>query len=299
MKALLRGFGVGVAAVMLGACVGEGPVHESKIEATLPVTVAPIVVGQTDRAAVRQALGKPWLTSDYWGVDVFRVADSNVNIVVILIPVWLSADGTKSYVLVSYDASGKVTGYSKDIASEGRVLAGTADQGAAAFAGDVRFAVSGGGDETFVGVAAARRDEYLRSHPPKDSCSMLVGCAGDWCGTRVAIDGRSTLAMPDAVTRWLPAVAPIRVNAGEDRISISPARWSMSFEAETQFSCDAGESIYVLIDFASSEASVPGGFRRKLPATVTSSREMPEAFRDQGMLIYANGAWLVAAEPGK
>jgi hypothetical protein len=73
----------------------------------------------------------------------------------------------------------------------------------------------------------------------------------------------------------------------------------MSFEAETQCSCAAGESLYALIDFSSSEATVPGGFRRKLPATVTISREMPEAFQDQGLLIYANGQWLVPAEPAK
>jgi hypothetical protein len=302
VRALLRGFGVGVAAAgalaALGGC-GEYPLKESQIEAALPEKTAPIVVGQTDRAAVRQALGKPWLASEYWGLDVFRIADSNVNMVMILIPVWLSTDGTTGYVLVTYDASSKVTGYGKDIASEGSLLAMTVDQGAAVFAGDVRFAVSGDRDEAFVAVASARRDEYLHRHPPTDRCGLLVGCAGDWCGTRVAIDGRSTVAMPGAVTRWLPAVAPLRVMPGDHRIGVGPTRWDMAFEAETPFSCAAGESLYVLIDFASSEVTVPGGFRRKLPATVTISREMPEAFRDQGMLIYANGTWLVPQEPGR
>jgi hypothetical protein len=212
---------------------------------------------------------------------------------------WVSSDDAKGYVLVSYDANGRVSAYGTDVAREGRAYDETRDDPAAVQAGDVRFEVSGDGDEAFVAVAAARRDEYLRSHPAMGACRVLIGCAGDWCGTRVAIDGRSTVEMPDAVTRWLPAVAPIRVNAGEHQISISPTRWDMSFEAETRFSCVAGESLYVVIDLGSREVTVPGGLRRKLLATVTNSREMPEAFRDQGMLIYANGQWLVPAEPAK
>jgi hypothetical protein len=184
VRALLRVCGACVATAMLGACVGEGPVHESRIEARLPAKVAPIVVGQTDRAAVRQALGKPWLASEYWGLDVFRIADSNVNMVMILIPVWLSTDETKGYVLVTYDASSKVTGYGKDIASEGSLLAGTVDQGAAVFAGDVRFAVSGGRDEALVAVASARRDEYLHSHPPTDLRKRDVAGAAGAVGRR-------------------------------------------------------------------------------------------------------------------
>jgi hypothetical protein len=286
-----------VAAMMLGACVGEGPVRESTIEATLPAQVAPIVAGQTKRSAVRQALGKPWLASDYWGFDAFRISDSNVNMVVVLIPVWLSADGMKGYVLVSYDANGHVTGYGKDVASEGNLLAGTPDQGATVQAGDVRLAVSGDGDEVVVAVASARRDEYLRNASAKDFCRLLVGCAGDWCGARVAIDGRTAVAMPSATTRWLPASAPIDVKPGDHRISIRPVHWDMSFEAESRFSCAAGESLFGVIDFAGSEESMPGGLRRRLAATVTISRETAPALRDQGMLIYANGHWLVPAEP--
>jgi hypothetical protein len=292
-----RGLAAGVAAMMLGACVGEGPVHESTIEATLPAKVAPIVAGQTKRSAVRQALGKPWLASDYWGFDVFRISDSNVNMVVVLIPVWLSVDGTKGYVLVSYDANGHVTGYGKDVASEGNLLVGMTDQAAAVQAGDVRFAVSGDGDEALVAVASARRDDYLRSVSAKDSCRLLVGCAGDWCGARVAIDGRTVVEMPTSMTRWLPAAAPIDVKPGDHRISIRAVQWDMSFEAESRFSCAAGESLFVVFAFAGSEESVPRGFRRRLLATVTISREMAQALRDQGMLIYANGQWLVPAEP--
>lgn len=53
----------------------------------------------------------------------------------------------------------------------------------------------------------------------------------------------------------------------------------------------------MVVDVSGGGESVPGGFRRKLPATVTVSRQMPQALRDQGMLIYANGQWLVDAEP--
>ncbi len=287
-----------VLALSVSGC-GELQVQESEIATSLPQKTAPIVLGQTDRADVRQGLGKPWLSSEYWGFDLFRVSDSNVSMIVILIPVWAVFDSSKGYVLVSYDASGKVVAYGTDVARRGSLYAGTPDEAAAAHAGDVRFAASGDGDEAFVAVASARRDEYLLSHPPEDGCGLLVGCLGDWCGARVAIDGRSTIAMPDALTRWLPAVAPVRVMPGNHRVEVSPSRWSYSFAAETEFSCVTGESLYVVIDFPSGEDPVVGGFRRKFPATVTISREMPGAFQEQGMLIYGNGAWLVNEKPGK
>ena len=297
MRARLRVFGACAATAILGACVGEGPVHESRIEARLPAKVAPIVVGQTDRAAVRQVLGKPWLASEHWGLDVFRIADSNVNMVMILIPVWLSTDGTKGYVLVTYDASGKVTGYGKDIASEGNLVAGTTDRGAAVQAEDVRLAVSGDGSERVVAVAGLRRDEYFKSESATDACRLLVGCGGDWCGARVEIDGGAEVEMPNATTRWLPAVAPFDLKAGGHQINIRSARWDLVFEAKSQFSCTAGESLYALINFPVTDESAPRGFRKEVSATLTIARDMPSVFLDQGLLIYANGRWLVPQEP--
>jgi hypothetical protein len=48
--------GIFAAVLALAGC-GEVPLRESQLETTLPEKTAPIVVGQTDLAAVRQLLG--------------------------------------------------------------------------------------------------------------------------------------------------------------------------------------------------------------------------------------------------
>lgn len=100
-----RGTGLVVLAAALNAC-GEIPLRESQIDESLPAATAWIVPGQTDRAAVRQRLGAPWLASDDWQFDLFRMSDQDARVLVMLVvPIGTSRDDVRGYVLVADSGS--------------------------------------------------------------------------------------------------------------------------------------------------------------------------------------------------
>jgi len=287
--------------LVVSACIGDAPVHKSTVQAGIATAAAPIVIGRTDRAAVRQALGEPWASSEYWRFDLFRISDSNFNMVVFFIPVWVSRDDMAGYVLVAYDEEGRVAAYDHGLASKG--LGGfsrdTAER-ASLQAGDIRFGASGERGEEFLSVAAVLRDDYLRAPPPGDSCRVLIGCAQDWCGTRVTIDGKPHMVLPDTLTGFPSIVAPLELRPGEHRVDIEPIRRSYAFDASARFACEAGESVFALIDIRDPETPVTGfTWKRPFAASITISRDRPEAFGAQTLLIWRDGRWLVPEEPSQ
>jgi hypothetical protein len=93
------------------------------------------------------------------------------------------------------------------------------------------------------------------------------------------------------VARFEAAVAPVRLKPGLHRIDFKSTKFGVSFHVNTSFSCAAGETQYVAL-----HTNLPGP---RDAATVVVSPDMPQAFREQSMLIFRDGKWLVAAEPGK
>jgi hypothetical protein len=82
--------GAVVVAAVLGLALegcGEYPLKESQIEAAMPERIAPIVVGETDRAVVRRLLGTPLAASDHWQFDLIHVTDKNSDLIWIFVPV--------------------------------------------------------------------------------------------------------------------------------------------------------------------------------------------------------------------
>jgi hypothetical protein len=278
---------------MLGAC-GIAPIQESKVEATLPAQSAPIVVGQTDRAAVRSLLGTPWVTSGYWGFDLFRLSDRERELIVVFVPLWVSSADVNLYVLVAYDASGKVAAYDKGITHGPTVSRGVTSGGNAALlqAGEIGFSVTPLMDTPSVFVAAARRDAYLADRKPASQCTVLLGCKAEWqCTASLRVDGGAERALPDSlyvfsktpgelrIESLRPWLAPIVLPAGDHEIEVFAGKKPF---AKTQLRCAAGELSYGLID-----------------DPIQVSGNMPATFREQPMLIWRGGQWLVPAEPGK
>jgi hypothetical protein len=93
-------------ALALGGCIPI-PLHISSVEDDLTRKTAPIAVGEADRMSVRQKLGEPLISSEYWRFDAFRITEWDVAVLVfaggIPVPAWDKEDG---YILVAYDESG-------------------------------------------------------------------------------------------------------------------------------------------------------------------------------------------------
>ena len=289
-----RGVGIGVVAVMLDACVGIAPIQENKVEATLPTQNSPIVVGQTDRAAVRKLLGEPWVKSAYWGFDLFRFSDRERELIVVFVPLWVSTVDVRLYVLVDYDATGKVAAYDKGVTHGPSVSRGPTSGGDAALlqAGETALAVNPVTHTSSIFVSPVRRDEYLAGQKPVDQCTVVLGCNADWqCTSSLTVDGGMERALPDSlyvfsktpgelrIESVRPWLAPMVLPAGDRQLEVFTGKQAF---ANTRFQCVAGELSYALID-----------------DPIRLSAEMPGTFREQPMLIWRDGQWLVPQEPGR
>jgi hypothetical protein len=298
-------------ALIVSGC-GNVRVHESMVESTLPTMVVPIVVGESDRAAVRRLLGEPWLHSDFWQFDLFRVTDRTTAVAVMIVPVWVDSDTVNGYVLVSYDERETVSGRGAGVV-EGDNLSGrsfVASAGTSSTlisARDVTFTVDAFDQTPSVYVSTSRRDEFLEQSRRSDSqCLLVLGCVSSYCETGIAVDGGPHLALAGAYVGhpasdgagtefwrqlWL---APIALVPGAHRIVVVPPRMA-TLEAATELECTEGDVLFAAIDVRRADR-----MRWKMPleGEIRISREMPESLQDRPFLIWRDGAWLVPAEPG-
>ena len=249
------------------------PIRESQMETSLPETTASIVPGQTDRAAARQLLGEPWLTSEYWRFDLFRMMGQDVLAAFIFapvpVPMGVFSDDVRGYVLVSYDESRHVSAYDKGITHGENLSWRTPVEGEDSIlliAGEDGFAVETGHHTPSVFIPAVRRDEYLRAHRPSDRCMVLVGCKQELCSNALVLDRDPPRPLPGALSRMrrtergvevLPTqtwLAPLTLQPGRHRLEIPPNPHT-TLEASVEFSCGAGELVYAAIEIESGDTS--------------------------------------------
>jgi hypothetical protein len=302
-----RGTGLVVVAAALIAC-GEIPLRESQIDESLPAATAWIVPGQTNRAAVRQRLGAPWLASDDWQFDLFRMSDQDARVLLMLVvPIGTSRDDVRGYVLVSYDESGHVAAYDSGVTHGENLSARMPIEGEDSLllmVGDLGFAVESSSHTPSVLIPAARRDEYLRTLESGEDCTVLVGCMQDQCSSALVVDGGEARALPGALLRirrkpagdievltqsWL---APLTLLPGRHRLEIPPNALT-TLEASAEFGCAAGDIVYAAIEIEPGDTSQAWKhWKTQLAGSIAVSAQMPGPFREQPMLIWRDGQWL-------
>jgi len=308
--------------LVLGGC-GEYPLKESQIEAALPEKTAPIVVGQTDRAAVRQALGKPWLASEYWGFDLYRASDRNSLLHWYLFPMAVSSEDVNGFILVAYDVDTAVVAYDQEISKDPSFLFyPRIPMDAVLRAGDARFQTTADGREARVSVSVAAREKYLRDVSVGTQCRVMFGCAQEYCPARLVIDGDQALessttvtsnqlgyalnasdwsgavTLPQDAISWPSAVALVSLSPGKHRVVAAPAQ-RVELSAAAEFTCATGEVLYVALRLEIDQRPEKFRFKRLYAAAFEVSPQMPEAFRESPLLIWLNGQWQVPQEPGR
>jgi hypothetical protein len=322
LKEITGGLGTSLAAVgvlglavliaLTGSGCGNVQVRESEVESTQPTMVARIIIGESDRSAVRRSLGEPWLHSDFWRFDLFRMTDRATAVAVMILPVWAGSYAVNSYVLVSYDERGTVSGRSAGVVAGDNIsgqpfVASSGPSSALISAGDVTFVVDDVELTPSVYVSTRRRDEFLEQSRRSDSqCLLVLACVSSFCDMRIAVDGVLPGVLPGAYTGhpaseragtafwhqlWL---APIALAPGAHRIVVMPPRYA-TLEAATELRCAAGEVLFAVIDVRRLDR-----MRWKIPleGEITVSRGVPESLQDRPLVIWHDGAWLVPAEPG-
>lgn len=293
MDGVRAGIAGALAALALGGCVPI-TLHESKLEKTMPESIERVVTGETTRAQVRELLGEPLIASDYWRFDAFRMRDANVGVVVfppyVPIPAWTTET---AYALVSYAEDGRVLDSNWTSENSGVWSIGH-DSVLTAGVGNVRLGTADGA--LTLAASPERRDAYLREHAARDRCSVIIGCAGCSYDAKLRIDGRSDLAFPATVTPLAMGLLAVEIAPGHHRIDAVGTE--AKFAAAAEIVCDAGDRRYVSLNLEYDAAATGYGSWRKLNAQLETSSEMPEAFREQWLLVWASRQWLVPQEPG-
>jgi len=289
--------------LVLGGCGGVAvPVTRSTVEADLPQKIAPIIVGESRQADVRSLLGQPWITSDYWRFDLFRLTgrDVAVGLMWVVVPVpFANLDKTTAYVLVTYDAEGRVLDRQQGLAYDDSLFGTNATASLRVVSeGHVGFAYEDARKRGWVHVGPDRRHAYLSDHRSRTLCSVLVGCTEDWCQTQFAIDDSPPMPLPDTVEGGTQGLVLVPLVPGEHRIEVR--RMSLlapEIKANASFSCAAEELKYAAISIVREAYQKAEHTRYRLHGDVTVTAEVPPTLASQPLMIWREGQWLVPQEP--
>lgn len=294
MKPSAAGIVGALASLALAGCIPI-TLHESKLEETVPESIATVAVGETTRAQVREALGEPLIASEFWRFDAFRMKDANVGVVVfppyVPIPAWTTEE---AYALVSYAEDGRVADAAWISRASGIWSIGNGEN-VVAGAGTVRIRSYYG---TLLLLASPERtDAYWQHHPSRDRCQVVIGVAEYTYDARLKVDGRSDVAFPRRGTPLSTGLVAFEIPAG--RHQIEAVGTDAKFSAATELECGAGDRRYVSLRLEHDEAATGYGSWKQLDARLEVSSAMPEALREQWLLIWADRQWLVPQEPGR
>jgi hypothetical protein len=112
---------------------------------------------------------------------------------------------------------------------------------------------------------------------------------------KIRIDGKSKVAFPRLATPLSQGLLSVELTPG--RHPIDATGTDAKFSAATEFECGAGDQRYVSVDLEHDETATGYVSLRKLDARLEVSEELPEALREQRLLIWADGQWLLPQEP--
>lgn len=277
--------------------------HESKLDDTLDAAAAQIQAGTTDRSQVRALLGEPMLSSTAWRFDLFRISDANWHVTFMILPVAVSSDERKGYLLVRYDDQGRVTESGRGVSKDWELAeleATDTSADAYLYSGNLIVKISDDGDESLVALDEAGRDEWMARGVPSDQCEVVVGCLDIQCAIEASVDDRPKAKLPVGSSGSSLFLIPSFVDAGHHTVRYSSSRHSLDFQGSQPFDCRAGVVTYLPLEFEfqSQSSAMLGLYNRSHYAVrITPTEQMPAGFAGQPLVLYLNGRWLVPKEP--
>ena len=282
----------------IAGCSGVGS-QLSPMGEDLGKQAAAIVVGESDRESVRALLGAPWLTSDYWHFDLFRSTDRDSAVFYLaFVPVARASQDVRGLMLVTYATDGAVTAFDSGLARGGNILGPASRQTATLRASGVAYWESEDGESFYLAVDSTLANAQLEHFDGDERCRMLVATVGDYCSLRVAVDDQHPMVLPPHSDRFPPSLLPVELKPGLHTLRFTSGRWACSFETGKQISCAPGKSSCVNVALTMGPRATGWQFKQAYSADLTVSDQPLDPDCDYGLIIYANGRWLVPQEPG-
>lgn len=306
--------------MMTGGC---GAYHEKFDESKLPDQTIAITVGQTDREAVRNILGKPAVTSDYWKLDLFRSeGSSQIEVPIGLVPVGLFWDDIYRYTLIAFDSSDIViaidSGFYR-LSSGWRQPLEKSYLDLELYVGKYQLRIDEKDDQVIILADPDLLNTYIRRLKNDNNCRVVLGCKfeglnmlekPDICRTDLSFDGGATFYLPSgpymneetainsekmvkSAGRLIQFRTPIEIYqlpSGEHTLEVSVTHPYYKGGSSTVFSCQQKEIVSVVItpNRSLSSNDVQWNFDFK--------QDISETFFDRKIVLYTEGKWLV--DPG-
>jgi len=276
-----------VSTVLTGCPVN---LHRSNTEQSVEKTRASIVVGRSDRLEVRRAAGRPVVSSDYWGFDLFRVSDMDLEgLLVLYVPVPVWAHKVNGYVLVTYDTDGIVASYGSGVAHQ-------AEFTETVTAGGIELYASSTSGNFLLVADTPRASDFLQGDTGSKNCRLIVDWVDVRYGVRLHVDGQRLVSLAGPLNTAVTPKTVVPLKPGANRIVFSPTQWDASFDETRDVRCLNGGTIYASFAFEPGWPAVEG-MKRRIRTRLTLSTDKPEGFQYRGLLIYAEGRWLVPLDP--
>lgn len=324
-KELLRYVIMMIVAVF--CCIGFGGcayVSPNPID-QLPDRSGTILSDRLDGETVRNTLGNPLIASRYWGVEVFREATSQIEVPYFFVPLGMIKDDIYRYTLVSYDkdqiAKSTATGIHRRppqwrIASPIRIE----NLSIHIQTGDFTFVIEELDRLETLLVSPSRRDDYLQLARSSSQCTAVIGCNSPGCSDTLSVDAGPTLPIPYRTTgvifdqKELKSSRQGKQNEFErtydkfrydtlSALSLAPGTHTLKVSARhlggeqlINFSCRAGEVLYVVIDLSAKEYSKFWG-AKGIEWKIDLHKDMPVFFVDRQLVLYRGDQWFVNPEP--
>lgn len=291
----------------LSACGVTVPVKHTEVEQQVPEQASTLIAGETDRAAVHARLGEPWFAASDWNVEVFRATGSDVALPVMFVfwwpvPIGVSVDKSTVYVLVRYDDRGLVADAAHAVAIDPSFFNddyARSESDALIQLDPLRFSAGADGKGGLLSIDSEPAAAVLAAHPPGGTCRVLLGCTSGQlaCAARVSVDGDSRPPMVEKAAAFERlesfhhALVPIDVPPGTHELRLTPQSALVDYEASTNFTCVAGQTMYGLLDLQPDEEK--GFLRVRLVGSLRVTDDMPEAFAGRRLMLWHGGRWLV------
>ena len=283
---------------------------------TTPQTVKPdwhdnsarIISGKTDRETVKDILGNPFISSNYWNIDVFRQYSRQVAIPIMVLPIFYVSNRIYRYTLVTYDENKIVNGIDTGLYRPARAPIEYTYQALELKTGAFTFVI-GAIDDSFdraegtLLVDSSQKKSYLQSLYSVTNCLAII-VRNTNGGDNINLDnGKRKLTM-----RPLPSMSAYSLSPGQHSVEISHHR--TGGQNVKTFSCEKGEVDYIVNERIASEApTVADGFLFGIlygisfgqlgPQKMGRSdfdikiyREMPEEFAEPPLIIWHDGMWV-------
>lgn len=318
----------------LAGCGGfYGPY--SNATALNPDRSASIQVGLMDCSEVREKLGKPIISSGYWGFDLFQadVAQRAVP-TAMFIPLGVAKDTLNRYTIVTYDAAGRAGAFSSGIfrrPTKWRIGDPIAYDHRSVHlrVGELLFFVHviGSRKENLLAIPAGR-DRYLRDAGTASDSTIVIGAGDRAVVDTVSVDGGPSRGLPLRSAQydlffepgereaWLKDLEqPVEVASGEGwahgaqelhvlvALRLPAGEHTLKFSAShhrgdhtASVTCRPRQVTYLLVDNERGR----GGFR---PLLVNWRSELtatiPDCFNQRPLVLMSDGEWCVDADPLK